>query len=216
MGWLIALSILTVIGFIPLGGFVRYDSRGFVVKIIAGFLRITVFPVKKKTKKNKPQPAMQEKNPKQSDKLETAEANPQQHQQKPEGEENKGGKIQDFLPLVRIALDFLNQFRKMLRVNHLQLKLILAGEDPCDLAVNYGRAWAALGNLLPMLDKVLSIGKRDCEVECDFTAQETRIIAQAELTLFVWQLFFLGVVYGFCMIKELLIFKKKRKGGAVQ
>ena len=215
MGWLIALSILTVIGFIPLGGFVRYDSRGFVVKIIAGFLRITVFPVKKKTKKNKPQPAKQEKNPKQSDKPETAEANPQQHQQKPEGEENKGGKIQDFLPLVRIALDFLNQFRKMLCINHLQLKLILAGEDPCDLAVNYGRAWAALDNLLPLLEKVITIKKRDLEVECDFAADETRITAQAELTLSFWQMVFLGAVYGFQLIKELLIFKKKQKGGVI-
>ena len=213
MGWLIALSILTVIGFIPLGGFVRYDSRGFVVKIIAGFLRITVFPVKKKTKKNKPQPAKQEKNPKQSDKPETAEANPQQ--QKPEGEENKGGKIQDFLPLVRIALDFLNQFRKMLCINHLQLKLILAGEDPCDLAVNYGRAWAALDNLLPLLEKVITIKKRYLEVECDFAADETRITAQAELTLSFWQMVFLGAVYGFQLIKELLIFKKKRKGGVI-
>ena len=151
----------------------------------------------------------------------TMEVSPQQPQSKPDagkdkGKETNGGKIQDFLPMVRVALEFLHQFRKMLRVNHLQLKLILAGDDPCDLAVNYGRAWAALDNLLPMLEKVVSIKKRDVEVECDFTAQDTLITAQAELTLFFWQLLFLGAVYGFRMIKELLIFKKKRKGGAVQ
>lgn len=223
MGWLIALLILAAIGFLPLGGFVRYDSQGLVVKVIAGFLRITVFPLKKKSrkKKTKPQPANQEKAREEAIQPEPAEASQQQPQSQTDGGENKGkgnkgGKIQDFLPIVRVALDFLNQFRKMLHVNHLQLKLILAGDDPCDLAVNYGRAWAALDNLLPMLEKVVTIKKRDLEVECDFTAQDTLITAQAELTLFFWQLLFLGAVYGFKMIKELLIFKKKRKGGVVQ
>ena len=212
MGWLIALAILTLIAFIPIGALVRYDAEGFVVRVIAGFLRITVFPLKKKGKKK----AKKEKAQQEPTESKQPEAQSKPDQAKTDGGEKKGGKIQDFLPIVRVALDFMNQFRKMLRVNHLQLKLILAGEDPCDLAVNYGRAWAALGNLLPMLEKVVSIGKRDCEVECDFTAQDTRITAQAELTLFIWQLLFLGAVYGFCMIKELLIFKKKRKGGAVQ
>ena len=212
MGWLIALAILTLIAFIPIGALVRYDAEGFVVRVIAGFLRITVFPLKKKGKKK----AKKEKAQQEPTESKQPEAQSKPDQAKTDGGEKKGGKIQDFLPIARVALDFMNQFRKMLRVNHLQLKLILAGEDPCDLAVNYGRAWAALGNLLPMLEKVVSIGKRDCEVECDFTAQDTRITAQAELTLFVWQLVFLGAVYGFCMIKELLIFKKKRKGGAVQ
>lgn len=223
MGWLIALLILALIGFFPLGAYVRYDSRGFVVKILAGFLRITVFPLKKKSKKKKtkPEPAKQEQAQQESAMPGTMEVSPQQPQSKPDagkdkGKETNGGKIQDFLPMVRVALEFLNQFRKMLRVNHLQLKLILAGDDPCDLAVNYGRAWAALDNLLPMLEKVVAIKKRDVEVECDFTAQDTLITAQAELTLFFWQLLFLGTVYGFRMIKELLIFKKKRKGGAVQ
>ena len=223
MGWLIALLILALIGFFPLGVYVRYDSRGFVVKILAGFLRITVFPLKKKSKKKKtkPEPAKQEQPQQESAMPGTMEVSPQQPQSKPDagkdkGKETNGGKIQDFLPMVRVALEFLNQFRKMLRVNHLQLKLILAGDDPCDLAVNYGRAWAALDNLLPMLEKVVSIKKRDVEVECDFTAQDTLITAQAELTFFFWQLLFLGAVYGFRMIKELLIFKKKRKGGAVQ
>ena len=59
------------------------------------------------------------------------------------------------------------------------------------LASPWSRAWAALGNLIPVLERTVSLGKRDCEVECDFTAQETRIIARADLTLFFWQLVFL-------------------------
>ena len=72
-------------------------------------------------------------------------------EKKPKAE--KGGSLLDFLPLVKIALDFLGDFRRKLRLDNLYLRLILAGSDPCDLAVNYGRAWAALGNLMPQLEK---------------------------------------------------------------
>lgn len=116
---------------------------------------------------------------------------------------------------MNVLLDFMSSFRKKLRVNNLTLKLILAGDDPCDLALNYGRAWAALGNLMPMLDKIFVVGKRDCEIECDFTATQTLVVAQMELTIRFGRLISLGLVYGFRLLKELLIFKKKRKGGAV-
>ena len=50
MGWLIALGVVFLIALIPLGVFVRYDSQGFLVRIVAGFLRFTVFPLKKRKK----------------------------------------------------------------------------------------------------------------------------------------------------------------------
>lgn len=204
MGWLIALTVLLLIAAIPLGVLVRYDSRGPLVRVIAGFVRFTVIPVPKRTKKPK-----KEKSPK-------AEAPPKPALQPAQKEaEKKGGSLRDFLPLVNVLLDFMSSFRKKLRVNNLTLKLILAGDDPCDLALNYGRAWAALGNLMPMLDKIFVVGKRDCEIECDFTATQTLVVAQMELTIRFGRLISLGLVYGFRLLKELLIFKKKRKGGAV-
>ncbi len=204
MGWLIALTVLLLIAAIPLGVLVRYDSRGPLVRVIAGFVRFTVIPVPKRTKKPK-----KEKSPK-------AEAPPKPALQPAQKEaEKKGGSLRDFLPLVNVLLDFMSSFRKKLRVNNLTLKLILAGDDPCDLALNYGRAWAALGNLMPMLDKIFVVGKRDCEIECDFTATQTLVVAQMELTIRFGRLISLGLVYGFRLLKELLILKKKRKGGAV-
>ena len=207
MGWLITLWVLLLIAFIPLGVFVRYDSQGFLVRIVAGFLHFTVFPIKNK-KKQKKAPSEKQK---QEQKKETSVS-----QEKKENPPKRGGSIRDFLPLVHILLDFMNQFRKKMTINQLRLKLILAGEDPCDLAVNYGRAWAALGNLMPALENAFTIKKRDCEVECDFTATETLVKAQAEMTLRFWEICQLGIVYGFLLIKELLILKKKRKGGAVE
>lgn len=206
MGWLITLAVLLLLASIPLGAQICYDSQGLKIRIIAGFLRFAVFPFPKRKKKPK-KDAEAQKAKKNQEKAAQSSAQPK--------EEKKGGSLRDFLPFVNVMLDFMNQFRRKLRVNHLQLKLILAGDDPCDLAVNYGRAWAALGNLMPMLDRFFVIGKRECEVECDFTAAETLVMARMDLTLGFGQLVSMGAVYGVRLLKEFLIFKKKRKGGAV-
>ena len=91
----------------------------------------------------------------------------------------------------------------------------MAAEDPCDLAVNYGRAWAAVGNLMPRLEKIFVIQKRNIEVECDFTAEDTRVIARLDLTITLGRLVSLAAVYAVRAIKEYLKFRNKRKGGAV-
>ena len=113
-------------------------------------------------------------------------------------------------------LEFLSDFKSKLRVNNLELKLILAGDDPCDLAVNYGRAWVALGNLVPVLERFFVIKKRDMEVECDFTAEKTLIFARMELTITFGRILKVGVYHGFRILCKFLTIMKSRKGGATQ
>ena len=204
MGWLITLGILVLLAELPLGIHVRYDEDGALGKLIAGPIRILLFPRPKKEKKEKPK---KEPKPKKKKKA-AAPAAP-----KPK-EKKKGGPITDFLPLVDVALGFLNGFRKKLRVNCLELKIVMAGSDPCDLAVNYGKAWAALGNLQPLLERVLVIQKRNIELECDFVASTTLVTARVDITITLGRLLALVAVAGFRAVKELLKIMKKRKGGA--
>lgn len=204
MGWLITLGILVLLAVLPLGIHVRYDEDGALGKLIAGPIRILLFPRPKKEKKEKPK---KEPKPKKKKKA-AAPAAP-----KPK-EKKKGGPITDFLPLVDVALGFLNGFRKKLWVNCLELKIVMAGSDPCDLAVNYGKAWAALGNLQPLLERVLVIQKRNIELECDFVASTTLVTARVDITITLGRLLALVAVAGFRAVKELLKIMKKRKGGA--
>ena len=217
MGWLIALGIVLLLAVLPIGVRVRYNSEGLLVKIIAGPVKITLLPRPKKKKKGKKKkekkpaaaPAAQEEN------LPKPPQPPQApKEKKPKGE--KGGSLLDFLPLVKTALDFLGDFRRKLRLDDLYLRLILAGNDPCDLAVNYGRAWTAVGNLLPQLEKWFVIKKRDIEVECDFEASETLVIAHLDLTITVGRLLAAVVKFAVRALIEYLKFRKKRKGGAVK
>ena len=202
MGWAIALAVIVLLAILPLGVSARYDEAGPVIRLILGPVRLQVFPGRKK---NPPR----EKKPKQKKK-------PAQTQTKSGKTQSKGGKLSDFLPIVQTILDFLWDFRRKIRVDVLELKLTMAGDDPCDLAVNYGRAWAALGNLEPQLNRLFIIKKKDMQVQCDFEADDTRILARLDLTITLGRLLALAVRYGVRVLREFLSIMKLRKGGAVK
>ena len=216
MGVLITAGILVLLAVLPLGVRIRYNSEGVLVKIIVGPLKITVFPLPKKEKK--PKKKLKEEKSAESVPEETLPQPPQPPQPPKEKKpkEEKGGSLLDFLPLVKVAIDFLGDFRRKLRLNNLELKLILAGDDPCDLAGNYGRAWAAVGNLMPQLEKWFVIKKRDIEVECDFAASDTLIIAHLDLTITLGRLLAAVCKAAVRALIEFLKIKKKRKGGAAK
>ena len=211
MGWLIALAVIVLLAILPLGASVLYDEDGPRVRILAGPLKIQVFPLKKKKKQDKPRKAksQKQKKPKKAG-AETAPAEKPNPAPKPKS----GGSWTDFLPLVRIALDLLNDLRRKLRVDHLKLHLTMAADDPCDLAVNYGRMNASLAGLIAQLERFLVIKKRDVHVDCDFAASETVIVARLDLTITLGRILSIAVRYGVRALTTFLKIKKQQEGGA--
>ena len=185
LGWLIALTIVVLLACLPLGISAWYNEDGAVVKIIAGPVRIRVFPREKK-----------EKVINQSQKT------------------KKGGSYKEFQPLMQYVLEFLRACHQRLRVKRLELKLIMAGGDPAALAINYGRAWAAVGNLMPQLERFFVIKKKDVEVEVDFTAQATSVYARVDITISFGRLLVLTIFHGSRALREYLNIINQRKGGA--
>lgn len=220
MGWLVALGIITLLAVLPLGVSVQYDADGAVVALIIGPVKITLFPRPKTEKKPKKEKKPKEEAPKPEPVPEekTKELPPGEPEKAAEAPEKKpsGGPITDFLPLVKTALEMLGAFRRRLRVNVLEVKVIMAGDDPCDLALNYGRAWAAIGNLQPQLEEFLVIKKRKIEVECDFCASQTLVNARLDLTITLGRILATVVVYGVRALLQFLKINKKRKGGAAK
>ena len=210
MGWLVALGILVLLAVLPLGVSLRYDSEGLQIKIIAGLLRLQIIPTRKKadkssSKKKREKPVKEKK---------TA------HEQTPaktsteDRTVQKGGSFMDFLPIVQLALDFLGAFTRKLRVHLLEMNLVLAGDDPCDLAINYGRAWAALGNLWPKLEEIFVIKKRNVQIQCDFVASQTLVTASLDLSITLGRLLQLVGCYGVRAVMQYVKITNKRKGGA--
>ena len=201
MGWLIALGVLILLALLPLGASVVYDEDGPRAWILLGCLKLPIFPRKKKPRKE------QQKKQKKPKKTASSE-------KKPFPKPKTGGSWTDFLPLARAALDLLNDLRCKLRVNHLKLHLTMAGDDPCDLAVNYGRMNASLAALIAQLERFLVIKKRDVHVDCDFTASETVILARLDLTITLGRILAIAVRYGVRGLTTFLKIKKQREGGA--
>ena len=212
MGWMIALGVLTLLAVLPLGVRIRYDGNGLLLKLVAGPVKLTLLPRPKKQEKKQSVPKKPEEVKEES--LPKPPRIPKQEESKEKKE--KGGSLTDFFPLVKTGLDLLGDFRRKLRIDNLYLRLILASADPCDLAVNYGKTWAAVGNLMPVLERCFVIQKRDVQVQCDFTASETLVIARADITITLGRLVALVAVYGFRGLKEFLILRNKRKGGAAK
>ena len=197
MTWLMIIAVILLICLIPVGVRAVYNSEGFRLWLLVGPVKIFLLPKKKKKEEKPKAPAKTEK---------TA--------QKPASKEEKkdGGSLRDFLPLLDVAKGLLGSFFRKIRIRRLEVKLTLAGDDPCDLAVNYGRTWAAAGGIIPILEELFVINQRDVQIGCDFTAEETKIYAAADITILVGRLFGLVGKYGYLALREYLKIIKKRKG----
>ena len=216
MGGWITLGVLALLAILPLGVRIRYDAKGPLVKVILGPVKVTVYPRPKKEKKS-PKKEKTKKEPVSKQSPDPSLPKPPQPPAEPKPEQkHSAGTLTDFLPFVKLGLNFLGDFRRKLRVKDLYLRLILASSDPCDLAINYGKTWTAVGNFMPVLERWFVIKKRDVEVECDFTASEIKVIARMDITMTLGRLLSLVVVYACRGLKEFIQFRNKRKGGAVK
>lgn len=201
MRWILALVGIAILAALPLGVSLGYDEEGIRIVAVVWKLRFPLYPLPKK-KKTRPQKQKKKTGSKQK--------------AAPKAEAPKsGGSLTDFLPLLKVLWDFLGKFRRSLRVDLLEIRLMLAGDDPCDLAVNYGRAWAAVGNLMPRLEQLVTVKKRDVQVLCDFTAARTCVTARADMTIRLGSAVVIASELLFRGLKEYLKIMNKRKGGAV-
>ena len=196
MGWLIALGIVVLIALIPVGIRFFYNDAGSEI-----FLLIGPVPVKLKLQKKQKDKGSKEETKKKS--------------QKPAGKSGgqKGGKLSDFLPIVETFLDFLSDFRRKLVVTRLNAKLIMGGDDPCDLAISYGSAQAIMANLIAVLENSFRIKRRNVEVECDFTSTSTTIAFDAVIHMPLSLLLWLVGRHGTKALRQYFSIHKKHKGG---
>lgn len=213
MGGLVTLGVLVLLAALSLGVDVIYDEDGIRVRAAVWKFSILLYPRPPKEKKRKPKT---EQEPQPAAPAEESLPQPPRKPEQPETKKEKnGGSLLDFLPFVKLAMGFLGDFRRKLRVDLLEVKLTLAGDDPGNLADSYGRTWAAIGNLQPQLERWLVIKKREIQVRCDFSANQSTILAHIRMTITLGRILALTAVYAFRALMEYLKFTKKRKGGAV-
>ena len=165
--FLIVLGVLLLLGFLPVGAYVRYDRLGPYCVLILGPVRLRLLPKKKKDKG----PKEKAKKPK---------------EKKEREKQSIGGLIRDFYPFVKLGFDLLDCFFRKLRVKVLTLHVGFGGAgDPAAAAINYGRAWAAIGALMPQFRRFLRIKKENVSASCDFTTGEMTVFAELKAVFFL-------------------------------
>ena len=201
MGWIIAAAVIVLLLILPLGVSVIYNADGPFVRLVAGPVFIRLYPGKKQDPDKPKKPAKKKEKPKKENK--TGD----------QAQKKQGGPISDFFPFVKLVFDFLAEFKNKLRFDFVKFHLLLAGGDPADLAINYGKAWGILGDAWALLETWFVIKKRDVEISCDFEGSTTLVDARIDLTITLGRVLWLVLRYGVKGIREFLHFRKKRNGG---
>ena len=85
------------------------------------------------------------------------------------------------------------------------------GDDPAKNAIAYGRAWAAIGSITPLLDQLFVIQKR--RIEPRFAPQEDKLRVEGRivLTITIGRALALGIRAGLGFLR---IVSNKKKGDA--
>ena len=175
MGWLIALAVLLgLVLFIiclPVGVRVIYDQDDLKAWYTVLSIRVAEVDLEEDDKKLSLKKI-----------LKSAQRSSQKERPHPKMQASHN-KIKAFWDDLILLLDFYWGLLDLAVLKRLDVKLILTGDDPCDLAVQYGQAWAAVGTLLAGLESLISIGKRNVDVRCDFVGTESCFTARLDFSL---------------------------------
>ena len=192
---LIILLVFWLISLIRVGGRVRYGEAGLFAFVLAGPLKIQLFPAK--PREEEPE---KKKKPKK-------EKKPKEKKPKPEGQPGTLSRLMQLLPVVG---EVCGALKRKIRIDDLKLELIWGGSDAAAVALGYGQANAALGMLWPLLDNNFKVKRHSFQIGMDYGRTRPAVELEAALTFTVGQIVALGVHYG---VKALIIWVRSGRPG---
>lgn len=187
-GLLITLGVLLAIGCIPVGVYAKFEDALTVSLTVLG-IRIPLYPAKKKDAAPKKEKPAKEK---------------QKFSLPPKAA------LEEYL---RLLLDLLGDLRRKILLRKLKLHAVFGGHDEADAALNYGKAWAAIGVVMPLLEACFRIRKRDVGAFLSKDEKAIRLYAEACATLTVGQILHLVI---HALVRFLKIYKTNKPEKAVQ
>lgn len=103
---------------------------------------------------------------------------------KPEFKMAGASQIKAFIDkLVPFLKEAFGEFLGTIRVRRLHMKIVVAGEDSAQAAVNYGELSAACSNALYRLENCISFYDTFVYVEPNFTAEKTKIYLNGKIKI---------------------------------
>lgn len=191
----IVVLALVLLSLIRVGVWAEYAQKTFTVRLLAGPVRVTLFPRKAK----QPKPAKAKK----------AKAS-KQKKSKPPKKPKTAGEIFDLVKeLLPVVTDAAGQLRRKIRIDQLYLDMIVASADPAKTAVNYGRLSGVIGMFWPLVEQNFKVKEWRIRTNVDFTTEHPTVYLRAAATLTIGQILALGVRVA---SKVLPILSKQKSG----
>ncbi len=73
--------------------------------------------------------------------------------------------------LFRLAASLIKQFCKHFALYRCRIKINVSGEDPADVATEYGLVNAAAYGIISYLNEIIKIGKKEIAISCDYDGE---------------------------------------------
>lgn len=168
--WTVILALVILVLALPAAVLLRYEAGVLQVRLRVGPVNVTVYP---------PRPAKPAKKPAKGAK---APKSPKAAAPKAKsgGKKLTRGQIQD---LIKLALDLLGKLRRKLLVKHLTLHVFFGGRDAAQTAIGYGRAWAVIGAMMPVLENTFRIDERDVGAYLDYELEQPRLLLDLDVQM---------------------------------
>ena len=165
-GWIIlaaAAALLLLLLSMPVGLRFSWREEGRLALRI-GPLRLTLYPpgAEKEAREEKPEKKKKKKKKAKKD------ADVQEKEERKRTPPTREQILYSVDKLSALAGRLIRRFFRGVRVDPLLLHLTVAGEDPADTAVLYGRLSGAAAALLPALRRVVTIRREDIFIGLDF------------------------------------------------
>ena len=170
----IVVAALVLIALLRFGVAVEYSENGLTVTARVAFIKITVFPMRKRKKR-----------------AEKAERKPREP--KKSGTPKKPGGTVDFKKLISDAMALPDKLRRRILIKELTVWFTQGGGDPYAMAMGYGGISAAMGFTQGALEAAFRVKRYSLRTAVDFLAEKSKIYAKASISLAVWEAIYLGI-----------------------
>ncbi len=176
-GWIILgviLALLAAVLLTPAAVRLSYEQGELAVRVSWGPVHRTLLPAPEGAK-----PKRTKKDLKTEKKNKTA-ANTAEKGRRKLTREQLLYSLETLPPILGRAL---RRTGRRIRIRPLKLHLLVAGADPADTAVLYGRVQAAQAALLPALHRLVRIREQDIQLFLDFQMEELDCIADVGVSI---------------------------------
>lgn len=189
------VALFAVLLLIPVKIRASYEDGAPSLRVRYGPVKLQLFPIEKQKEEKKP--------PKPKEKKEKPEK-----KKKPKAKINMDQILYALEKLPPILGRAMRRMGRSILVEPLKIHILVAGNDPADMALLYGRLEAAFSAGLPFLHKIMRIKEQDIRLFLDFTEIKMDFIADVGVVLRPGSLAWIGLRAGGSLLRWFLGFRK--------